>query len=227
MFAARKIAPEPPSAPSPREALRQAIAARDAICRRMAEVTKHRAAAEEAVQRAQADIDTLVDQEKRQWAAWVADRSQPRPDVQHRRAELEAIHAAAERELAASLGRYDAIEQGAARDLPSAQAAVASAAKAVMVAEAEDLGRQYADAVERAQRLEAALEGLKADFAARLDGDGVAAVVIALQGGRTPNDAMRRRSVLAKESAIIRTKWASLGNLLLSDAAARVEDGTS
>ena len=217
MSAALKI----PAEPTPRQVLREKIAARDAIVRKMSEATKARSESEKAVQRAQADLDQLAANESRQWGAWVADRSRPRPDVQHRRAELEAIRAAAQRDLAEALREYDEIEQKAAADLPGAQTDIVAAADRVVFEEIEAIGNSLREATELAQRLDSALRGVQSFYSRRRDGSGVARAVLALRGNQTIADAERRNTSLGKESAAIRTRWQRLGERLLADPDAK------
>jgi hypothetical protein len=215
MSAALKI---PPDAPR-RELLRQAIAARDAITARMASATKRRDEAEEAERQAQAAIEAQRAATDLGWSMWVQDRSKPQPiEAPRQRAELTAIRHAAGKAATAARAAYAEAETVAQRDLPAAQAAIVDAARAVLIAEAEQIGHEYAHAVERAQRLEAALMGLRAAFAATAYGDGVAAVMVALRGNRSIADAERRHAILRHESAAIQDRWRRLAERLTSDA---------
>ena len=212
MSAALKI----PAEPTPRQVLREKIAARDAIVRKMSEATKARSESEKAVQRAQADLDALAEREAADWAGWAEHRGDHPVDSRPRRAELTAIHASAGRAADAVAAAWAEAERVAMRDLPGCQAAVLGAVRDILLAEAVRLGDEYASAVEHAERTEAALQGIKNAFAGNF-GAGVAQMTLCLQGNRTADGAMRRRAGLRHESAAIRERWRGLAERLLID----------
>jgi len=213
---------------APRERLRAALAEQHRVTERMAGLARQRDEAEAKEKACQADLaafDAAVDA---QWGRWEADRAQPQPlDAARRRAELLAFrHAAAKAAEVARLA-YQTAEERALRDLPLASAAIAEAVQRVVAELARDLGEQYRLAVEQAGRLEAALSGLKAAAAARLDGATVAAVQTALMGGQTADGAQRRRGELEKRNRAIKADYQRLAaERLTSDPDATVEETT-
>ena len=201
---------------APRERLRQAHAEQKAILERMAAGTQRLEAAKAKQQACDADLDALAEAERAAWARWEASRGEHPGDTRARRAELTAFSAAAARAVTAALAEYDSVEQKAARDLPLCNFSAAAAARQIMLDEAVRLGSEYAAAVERATKLEAALMGIKAAYSGH-DGQAVAVVELALQGGRSPDGAMRRRDEMRKANLVIRARWAGLAERLAND----------
>jgi hypothetical protein len=205
--------------PTPRHALRDALAHREKIIARLIKLARQRDDAVAAEQSAAAALDAFAKKESESWALWAEDRGRPQPiDSARRRAELVAIHHAAAREAALARRTFEAASERGGSEQRAANEAVAVAAKSVLLERAAELGAELAAAAERAKRLQAALEGIQASFSAARDGHGVAVVTQFLHGGRSPAEMERWRARLWKQCASIRIRWQALpGRLLTGD----------